>query len=200
MVDRIFSTKRFCQHLLYKRYFTLIEMLIVTLIIAMIFMAVLPKMLSIPKRLIVEKACSDIQRAFVETALSARISGESKMLVLNTLNGNTLNAKENHLPSLTDNWTPPLITSILDEDENAENQEEPQKDSFWDFKKEYELTSDLEWITNEIDYDPDVGVIFVFFPDGQAAGPNIQFNLKKRTFNLSLDHVTGHLNIAEELD
>jgi len=199
MEDRIFSTTRFCQDSFGKRSFTLIEMLIVTLIIAMVFMAVLPKMLNIPKRLIVEKARSDIQRAFVETALSTRVSGESKMLVLHPGENNTLNAIANHSPSLSNDWTPPQITSILDASDD-EDSEESNAGAFWDFKKKYELTSDLEWITDEVDADPDTGIQFIFFPDGQAVGPDIKFKLKERLFNLSLDHVTGQLHITEESD
>ncbi len=165
--------------------FTMLEVLVVTLLVGMLFAVILPRVSVAPKRIVVENALSGIRRAFSETAARARATGRAFRL---TLDPDSSILAVSPLPdSLSREWQPPLPA----------NEEQTKKSSFLAVKESYELSNDLEWQFDQQVYDHEGRIVFSFFPDGQAGGPNLEFIIKKRKFILRVDNVTGRPDIVE---
>jgi type II secretory pathway pseudopilin PulG len=167
------------------RSFTMLEVLVVTLLVGMLFAVILPRVSVAPKRIVVENALSGIRQAFSETGARARANGRAFRL---TLDPDSSTLAVSPLPdTLSREWQPPLPVV----------EDKAKKPSFLAIKDSYELSGDLEWQLDQQVYDHEGKIIFSFFPDGQAGGPNLEFSIKKRRFVLRVDNVTGRPDIVE---
>ena len=165
------------------RAYTLIELVIVLIIIGLLSAVVLSRFAESPKRLAVDGALNDIRRAFSETAMAARASGAVKALIVNP------DSREMTVADVTDDlnraWKPNPFGSSANADGG---------------NVVYPLPDSVEWdsIPEMADYDGIVGIRYLFFPDGQAAGDDVAFSIKGRRFFWSVDRILGRVVIYEE--
>lgn len=161
--------------------YTLVEMLIVTLIVAMLFAVILPKVTRSPRRMAVEQAQTTIRQVMMEAGSRARASGRVQHVLLQPADdGSTLTIQAGEAQNLSREWLPPMdsvaegpVTKILN-----------SVDVF-------SLPSSVVWQDAD-DYADDDGICsFVFYPDGQAFGPDLNFAIGDEEFLLSVDHITG---------
>ena len=161
-----------------KRNFTLMELLIVAIILALTSAFALPRLLAYPHRIMVENALTNIRTAFSETAMRSRATGIPLSLQLD-LENNCFQVEE--CPRLTVNdWEPPMDEEAL---ENARNALQ--------IKSSYPLSSQMEWLSDAEE------VQFRFFPDGQAVGNAIQFQIGSQQFQFDVDRLSGNALIME---
>lgn len=166
--------------------FSMLEVLVVTLLVGMLFAIILPRIAAAPKRIVVENALSEIRQAFSETGSRARASGRAFRLILES-DSSLLNVSQ-FPDSLSREWQPPLPTA-----ESGKN-----KGDFLRPKESYQLSSEIEWQIDSQLYDSEGLLVFSFFPDGQAGGPNLEFIIKNRKFILRVDNITGRPDIMEQ--
>ncbi len=167
------------------RAFTMLEVLVVTLVAGMLFAIMLPRISAAPKRIVVEKALSGIRQAFSETAARSRASGRAFRLILNP-DSSTMSVSL--LPDcLSREWRPPL----------PESGREGAPPAFLAVRESYELSKELEWEFSDQVYDSEGRIVFSFFPDGQAGGPSLKFTIKNRKFQLHVDNITGRPDLVE---
>lgn len=152
----------------------------------MVFAIALPKINLSPKRMAVESTLSDIRQAFADTAARARAGGKGFALILDPEAGKmvVIPREENELSR---EWrpTPPGGNS-------------EQNSVFLLEKDSYEISKEVEWTWDERDCDPEGRLVFSFFPNGEAAGPALNFTLKNRKFLLYADNITGVPCILEQ--
>ncbi len=161
-----------------KRTFTLMELLIVAIILALTSAFALPRLLAYPHRIMVENALTDIRTAFSETAMRSRATGIPLSLLLD-LENNCFQVEE--CPRLAANdWEPPM------EDEAMENARNALQ-----IKSSYPLSGQMEWLSDGEE------VQFLFFPDGQAVGSAAQFQIGAQQFQFDVDRLSGNALIME---
>ncbi len=173
--------------MLTRRAFTLFEMLVVVLIVAMLFAVTLPRLSRVPKRMIIEKTLSTIRQVFAESSSRARATGQALSLTLNPETSSLTVAANND--SLSQQWRPAMPTV------------EGGKSSvplFISAKDTYELSSEIEWHLEPESYNSEGYIVFSFYPDGQASGPPLRFSLKDSRFRLVVDNITARANIYAE--
>jgi type II secretory pathway pseudopilin PulG len=164
----------------------MLEILVVILVAGMLFAIILPRISAAPKRIVVENALTGIRQAFSDTAARARASGRAFRLTLDADNS-TMTVSQ-HPDSLSREWRPPL----------PEAPREGQTSSFLAVTERYELSKELEWQLSDQAYDSEGQIVFSFFPDGQAGGPNLEFTIKNRKFLLRVDNITGRPDIVDQ--
>jgi len=178
---------RFCEDCgLSKHAFTMLEVLVVTLVAGMLFAMILPRISAAPKRIVVESALTGIRQAFSDTAARSRASGRAFHLILDP--DNSAMTVSQYPDSLSREWRPSLP-------DTGGKGEAP---SFLAVKESYELSKELEWQFSDQVYDSEGRIVFSFFPDGQAGGPNLEFTIKNRKFQLRVDNITGRPDIVEQ--
>ena len=183
---RVFSLlKNECFGLV-KRVFTMLEVLVVTLVAGMLFAIILPRISAAPKRIVVENALTGIRQAFSDTAARSRASGRAFRLTLDADNS-TMTVSQ-YPDSLSREWRPALPAK----------EGEGEASSFLAVKENYELSKELEWQFSDQVYDSEGRIVFSFFPDGQAGGPSLEFSIKNRKFQLRVDNITGRPDIVEQ--
>ncbi|MFA6929854.1 MAG: type II secretion system protein [Lentisphaeria bacterium] len=167
------------------RAFTMLEVLVVTLLAGMLFAMILPRISVTPKRIVVENALSGMRQAFSETASRSRATGRAIRLTLDP--DTSILAVTLLSDSLSREWCPSPSGS----------KEQSETPAFIAVKENYELSKELEWQLEDKVYDSEGKICFSFFPDGQAGGPILAFTVKKRKFRLILDNITARPNIEE---
>lgn len=169
-----------------RRSFTLFEILIVTLLIAVVAALVGPRVSTIPRRYVVESNLSTLRQAINETATRARASGQGLTLALDTDASSF--AVTALAQTLAREWVPPAT--------GGKDGAGPSM-GFIEVKSSYELGKDFTWAP-ENDALNDAGkVVYYFHPSGEAGGPALAFELKGRRFQLEVDRLTGAPLIQE---
>lgn len=166
--------------------FTLFEILIVTLLIAVIAALVGPRVSAIPKRYVVENNLSKLRQAINETATRARASGRGLTLALDTdASSFAVTALEQ---TLAREWVPPAT--------GGKDGVGPSM-GFIEVKSSYELGKDFTWTPENDALNDDGKAVYYFHPSGEAGGPTLDFELKGRRFRLDVDRLTGTPLIQE---
>lgn len=167
---------------------TLFEILIVTLLIAVVAALVGPRVSAIPKLYVVESNLSRLRQAINETATRARASGCGLTLALDMdASSFAVGALEQ---TLAREWMPP---APLDKDGA-----EPSL-GFIEVKSSYDLGKDFTWTPTNDALNNEGKVVYYFHPSGEAGGPSLAFELKGRRFQLDVDRLTG-APLIQELD
>ena len=165
-------------------HFTMLEVLVVTLLAGMILALILPRVSLAPKRIVVERALSGIRQAFSESGSRARAGGKACRLELlpeaSVLKLSLISDR------LSREWQPSIQMP-------AEKNGSPLLNS----QDSYQLSQEIQWLNYEQAYDTEGKISFSFFPDGQCSGPPIEFELKKRRFRLQVDNISGRADIVE---
>jgi len=172
------------------RSFTFIELLVVCVIVGLLSALVVPRVGGASRRMVVEQAISELRGAFGQTAMRARASGRPLMLVLDA-EGKTLSVSPQE-ENLTHDWRPaPLARNASAGDEGA------PRGGILAGEDSYEVAEAIEWIDlPETSMDAS-GIVFSFYPDGGAAGPDLRFALAGGEYLLHVDAVTGRTTIVE---
>jgi len=169
-----------------RRRFTLFEILIVTLLIAVIAALVVPRVSAIPKRYVVESNLSTLRQVINETATRARASGRGLTLSLDIDASSFLVAALEQ--TLAREWVPPAAG---DQDSTGPSM------GFIEVKSSYELSKEFQWMPENSALDDEGRVVYSFHPSGEAGGPSLVFALKGRRFQLDVDRLTGTPLIQE---
>ena len=173
---------------MHRRFYTFIEMLVVCVIVLLITALVAPRLGGGTKRMIVENALSNLRGAFNEAAMRARASGMPLALVLDPDQGQLL--VQNLTNPLDHDWHAPVLQPLTGA--NGQGGILPGATT-------YEVSKDIIWTElPEGDAEDSRQVTFRFFPDGEASGPSLAFEVQDRKFILVIDSVLGKATILEE--
>lgn len=164
----------------------MLEILIVTLLVGMLLAILIPRISLTPKKMVVEKAISEIKQAFSETAARSRAGGKAYQLILNP--------EEN---KFTVNTLQKNLSREWQAERPASGEKEVQQSGILQAKDNYQISTDIEWEFDNNTYDNEGMISYSFFPDGQAGGPTLIFEIKKQKFTLWIDGVTSRVNIDE---
>ena len=175
--------------------FTFIELLAICVIVGLLSAMVLPRIGGTSRRVVVEQTLSNLRGAFAQTALSARASGEPLALVLSP-DGESFSV----MPLQNDldrDWRPPHLAKGAKRISEDGEEDDGTSQGILAGESSYDVPSEVEWTDlPEVDADQP-GIIFCFFPDGGASGPELHFTLAKVEYGLSVDAVTGKIDIWE---
>ena len=176
---------------LHRHPYTFIEMLVVCGIVVLVSALVVPRIRTTSKRLTVENALSKLRAAFTETATRARAGGKALALVL--LEDEKRFEVREYTNELDRSWHPPRAAR---QEEDGEEEEAPRR-GVLSGESSYEVPADVEWTElPSVEGDED-GIVFAFFPDGEAAGPPLEFTVADRHFRLVVDSVLGRVTILD---
>lgn len=168
------------------RRYTLIEMLVVTLIVAMLVALVLPRLTGTSKRMTIEQALTSIRQAVSETAARARATGRPLSLTLVPDDDSMAFQVALFDENLSRTWTPSMPNA-------------GSPPAFLAARESYPLPKTLEWDINPLDFPAETGIRFLFFPDGQAGGPELKLHILERTFMFRVDPLSGKPLLSEGL-
>ncbi|NLF92970.1 MAG: type II secretion system protein [Oligosphaeraceae bacterium] len=170
-----------------RRTYTLIEMLVVILILGLVSAVALPRFLRIPRKISTERTLSEIRQVFAESSARARATGQALNLTLDPETSLlTVSASSD---SLSQEWRPPMPKV---EDSNS------RTPIFISAKDTYTLSDSIEWQAEPENYNSEGRIVFSFFPDGQASGPQLYFSSHNSRFRLVVDNITARANIYAE--
>ncbi len=170
------------------RRFTMIEIIVLLVVLGLIVVIAAPRINKESKRMTVESALTSIRTAMSESALRARSTGTPIEIVL--MPGDNQFIVNVSMLNLAKTWKPPGNDS-LDQDGN------PVPPFFIEAKPIYDLSKAIEWLPEDDNFDQDDNIVYTFFPDGQAAGRPLRFDVKGRNFILNVDKITGKPIILE---
>ena len=161
--------------------YTFVEMLAVCAIVALVTALVIPRVTTGSRRIVTEQALSEVRRAFSETAMRSRASGRALALALLPESGE-FQVREFENP-LDFEWRLPVETGadggVLEGD------------------AVYYVPGAVEWFDLPDGDEEDGAITFYFFPEGEAAGPELDFELKGTHYRLVIDSVLGKATILE---
>lgn len=168
--------------------YTFIEMLVVCVIVLLITALVAPRLGGGTRRMIVENALSNLRGAFNETAMRARAGGQPLALVLDVAQNQLL--VQNFANPLDHEWNAPVLQPLTGADGQG---------GILPGATSYEVSKDIVWTDlPEGDAADAQQITYRFFPDGEASGPELAFEVQGRKFVLVIDSVLGKATILEE--
>ncbi len=170
-----------------RRNYTLIEMLVVVLILGMISAVVLPAFLRVPKKIAIEQGLSAIRQVFAESSARSRATGQAISLTLDPETSELTFGVNS--TSLSREWRPSMPKVEESKSRTA---------VFVSTRDSAKLPEDIEWQPEPESYNADGKIVFSFFSDGQASGPQLYFSLKNSRFRLVVDNITSRANIYAE--
>ena len=171
------------------RSFTLLEVLIVFVVIGLILAVAAPRIIERSDRLARESALTAIRSAVNDAAMRARSTGHALTLILDETENVFSIGEANE--NLERRWEPPS---------HGNEDSEENKASFLQAQETYALSSDIEWQISDDSHDSDGNVVLTFFPDGQAAGPELEVTVAGRNYILRVDRITAAPVILEVID
>lgn len=171
-----------------KRPFTLIETLVVLVILALVIGTVMPALLRVPKRLVVEGAQTDLIAALRECGVRAVAGGQTVRARLDASGRNFQVASVQ------------ADTDLLGEShlsKQGTGGDGPENDGMLVTNRaSYPIPDGVEWKIDNLQFAEDQPT-FTFQPDGSASGPELLFVVAERRFVLWVDRLTGRPEIRE---
>ena len=171
------------------RPYTLLEMIVVCAIVMLVVALVTPRLGGGGLRMAAESALSEIRGAFQQTATRARITGQPYQMTLLPEEGVFQVAPlENPLDQ---DWHPATLSPLTGESGRG---------AIVQLVDSYQVPDGVEW-TELPDGEEDSGrILFRFFPDGEATGPELAWKMHGRSYRLVMDSVQGKATILEILE
>lgn len=168
-----------------RRHFSLIELTIVLLLLALMLALVAPRAGRIPRAVAVRSLIGTVESAFRHAGLRARASGRPVMLEPDP-RGNCLRVA-----------SPGTSEPTAGEGNGESSARAPR--SAVEAKRKYEFPSGTEWFAEGDQLAPDSELPhYVFFPGGEAGGPDITLIVRKQSFHISVDRLTGRPIVTRE--
>jgi len=171
-----------------KRPFTLIETLVVLVILALVLGTVMPAVLRVPRRILVENAQTGLIAALRECGVravagghtvQARLDASGRSFQVAVVRADTDFLGESHLPKETGNG------NVRDNDGMLVTT-----------RSSYPVPEGVAWEIDQLALGEDLPT-FTFQPDGAASGPELVFVVAQRRFVLWVDRLTGRPEIRE---
>ncbi len=166
----------------------MIEMIVVCVIIMLVVALVAPRVGGGGRRMAAEQALSAIREAYGETAMRARATGKPMVLVLNP--GQKSFQVSSLTQSLDKDWHPGVLAPLTGTE---------GKGAILPGANSYDVPDGVEWTELPENTDGYDGIAYFFYPDGEAAGPEVAWNMHGRSYRLIMDSVLGKATILEEL-
>ena len=170
----------------------MIELIVLLVVVGLVATIAVPRINRESKRMTVENALTSIRGAVTETAMRARATG--KALSLKLMPGDNQFLVEESEQNLAQTWVPPANSVIAGA---VENGGEP---FYISAKPSYDLSAKIEWQPEDDNYDEEDNIKYYFFPDGQASGQALRFDVAGRHFQFDVDRLTGAPLIMEITD
>lgn len=168
-----------------KRPFTLIETLVVLVILMLVMGTVMPAVLRVPRRILVENAQTGLVSALRECgvralagglAVEARLDPSGRRLHVTAKRGGDGALGESRMPAGS---APRAEDGMLVSSRTS-----------------YPLPEGIDWEIDNLDF-ADEPPTFRFHPDGTASGPELVFVVARRRFILWVDRLTGRPGVRE---
>ena len=161
------------------RTFTLIELGVVLLLAALMLAIIAPRAGRIPRALAVRSLIGTVESAFRDAGLRARASGSSVRLRADP-SANCLRI---------DRSSPSANPAAPDDSPSTPKTNTPN------VRRKYEFPANTEWRTEQglphaESFDEEAAE-YIFHPGGEASGPDLEITLRKQTFRISVDRLTG---------
>ena len=169
------------------RAYTLIEMVVVCVIVMLAVALVVPRIGGGARRMGAERALSAIREAYSETAMRARATGKPLALVLQP--EEKLFQVQGDVVKLDKDWHPALLSPETGTEGKA---------AILPGASSYSVPDAVEWTELPEYTDGYEGIAYVFYPDGEAMGPEIAWKMFGRSYRLIMDSVLGKATILEE--
>jgi len=175
--------------------YTFVEMLVVSAIVALVGALVIPKISATSRRMTVESSLSALRGAFNECAMRARAGGKALQLVLDA-EGKSFTVRESS-NELDHDWRPSVLSIKGGGEEESESGEvHSASKGILGGESTYEVPADIVWEELPESNDDEGGYVFSFFPDGEAAGPELAFSLKGERYRIIVDRVIGRATVV----
>ncbi|MBQ4480209.1 MAG: type II secretion system protein [Victivallales bacterium] len=168
--------------------YTFIEILVVCVIVMLIMALVIPQIGGGSRRIAVESALSNLRGAFTETAMRARAGGRPLALVLDVEQRQFTVYPWNN--PLDHDWHAPVLPPMTGP---------AGQSGILPGAQSYEVSKDIAWTDlPEGNFGDGQFFAFCFFPDGEASGPQLRFEVQGWKYLLVVDSVLGKVTILEE--
>lgn len=167
--------------------YTMIEMIVVLVIIMLVVTLVAPRVGGGGRRMAAEQALSEFREAYGETAMRARATGKPLVLVLNP--GQKSFSVTTLSQPLDKDWHPAVLAPLTGNS---------GKGGVLPGASSYPVPEGVEWTELPENTDGYDGIAYFFYPDGEAAGPEVAWNMHGRSYRLIMDSVLGKATILEE--
>ncbi len=173
--------------------FTLIEVMVVLVIIALLVGLVAPRYGRLPAGMRERKALGELGLAFRDAATRSRATGLPVMLKIDA-EGNRLRVEEVpdaavSAPAASASPTPPATAP-------ASTDGEPPARRFTG-PATYPMPNGVEWHFEKAQGAADALPGFIFYPNGEAAGERLEFTAGRSQYTLDVDRLTGRVVLAE---
>lgn len=163
-------------------------MLVVAVIVALAAALVVPRIVQSSRRMTVENALSALRAAFSETGVRARASGQALTLTLDPEGRRFRVAKMGG--RMDRDWRPAPLASRTPQREDG-----TAAGSVLPSATEYQVPEAVEWTDLPENADGG-GIVFCFYPDGEASGPQLGFAVRSERFRIIIDSVLGRGTIV----
>ncbi len=186
---------------LWRSSFTLIEMMIVLVIVALIAGLALPMVGRLPEGLRIDECIGKIESAFRDAALRSRATGATVKVALDVESKQFTLEEVSAAPLPTVAVTPAapsmFATSSAHKTSAADAPEETVQESRYAGGKTYALPNGIEWRMEQWDTEQDGNPTYTFYPNGEASGPRLEFETSDRRFSVDVDRLTGRPAVTE---
>lgn len=166
--------------------YTLIEMVVVCVIMMLVIALVAPRVGGTSRRMSAEQALTAFRTAFGECAMRARTTGEPLALLLQP--DKRVFRVQAVADVLDKDWHPSRMQPLTGADGQG---------GIISGAQSYPVPEGVEW-GDLPDYDDEHdGILYTFYPDGEAAGPELSWSMFGRDYALAVDSVLGRVAILE---
>ena len=172
--------------------FTMIELIVLLVVVGLVATIAVPRINRESKRMTVENALTSIRGAVTETGMRARSTG--KALSLKLMPGDNQFLVEVSEQNLAMTWVPPANSAL------SKAEDDGVEPFYISAKPSYDLSTSIDWQPEDDNYDDEDNIKYYFYPDGQASGRPIRFDVAGRHFQFDVDRVTGAPLIMEITD
>ena len=181
--------------------FTLIEIAVVLAIVSLIAGLVLPMVGRLPEGLRIDDCIGKIEAAFRDAALRSRATGATVRVVLD-VEGKQFKLEEVSAPPLPQVTVTPAATSMFSTssarpDPTDVASPEAAPEGRYAGGKTYVFPNGIEWRLEQWDSELDGTPAYTFYPNGEAAGPYLEFTTGDRRFSVDVDRLTGRPAVTE---
>ncbi len=167
--------------------YTMVEMVVVTVILMLAVALVGPRLGGGGRRMAAEQALSEFRQAFGEAAMRSRTTGRPLALVLLPEQG--IFRVDAVSESLDRDWHPQGLEPLVGQGEQG---------AILPGAGFYPVPKGVEWEELPDSQEGDgEGIVFRFYPDGEASGPEIAWKMQGRHYRLVVDSVLGKATILE---